>query len=183
MTAQAGSAAQTGSTALASVSGSTLISDDGVGPISTKTNPKADMKALFPGVDMQHREAEDFSMDTYTVFDGSHRSLVGIADDEGKSFFKITVYSPSYSTAEGVSTSSTVSDLVEKYPDLTCKYETYDPNPENFTEALFCETHRYKHVSFHLDAGKWHGKPGKVAPHKLASRTLSSILWVPKPSN
>ena len=53
-----------------------------------------------------------------------------------------------FATAEGIGVGMTVAELAAKYADLACKFERYDPNPEDLVEALFCATPKYAHVSF-----------------------------------
>jgi hypothetical protein len=156
------------------------ISDDGVGPITLATKP-AELVTLYPGATSDHKEAEDYSFDVYSVGPADKPILTAITNNGGDGFFKVTVLGGNFATAEGVGVGTTISELAAKYPDLACKFAKYGPNPEDFVEALFCETPKYKHLTFNLDTKGWKKKPGKVEVAAIATRTVQKILWVPKP--
>jgi hypothetical protein len=156
-----------------------LIRDDGVGLITAKTSTET-MKELYPDVTVTNDSAEDHSFDRYQVGSGSGAVLESITNNENTGFFKVTVWAKDYGTAEGISPSSTVAQLAAAYPDAACKYETYAPNAENFTSALFCTTAKYPHLGFYLDDSKWKGKPGAVAIADLAARAIDRVIWVPR---
>jgi hypothetical protein len=156
------------------------ISDAGVGLITEKTKP-AELAKLYPDVTSDHQEAEDYSFDIYSVGPKARPELTAITSNGGERFFKVTVLGGNFATTEGITIGSTIAQLAEKHPDVVCKFETYGPNPEDFVEALFCTTTKYKHLTFNLDTKGWKQKPGKVEVAKIATRTLQKILWVPKP--
>lgn len=151
------------------------LRDDGVGMITAKTGPTT-FKEMFPTVKVTNDSAEDHDFDRYQV----GKDLEAITNNEKSGFFKVTVWGHHYQTLEGISPGSTVAQLAAAYPDAQCKFETYAPNAEDFTRALYCTTAKYPHLGFYLDDAKWKGKPGAVAVATIATRTVDRVLWVPK---
>ncbi len=157
------------------------ISDAGVGPITAATKP-AELATLYPGASSEHQEAEDYSFEVYSIGPKGKPELTAITTNGGIGLFKVTVLGGNFATTEGITIGSTITQLAERYPDVTCKFEKYGPNPEDFVEALFCATSKYKHVTFNLDAKGWTQKPGPVTVAAIATRTIQKILWVPTPA-
>lgn len=150
---------------------SKLVSDAGVGPIIATTTAR-EVASLFPGkpAKVEHHEAEDYKFDVIAVDD-----LAITTEDPG--LFKVTITGSAWATVEGISTASTIADVVATYPDLTCTRAHYVPNPEDFTEALICTTAKYARLSFYVDPAVV-AKPGKVAPAAIAKQKLQMIIWM-----
>lgn len=151
-----------------------LVGDGGVGPIHDATTAEA-LAALFPGktAKTDHQEAEAYNFDVITVDD-----LEIVA--KGSQLFKVTVVGGAWATAEGVSTASTIGAVAAKYPDLACAREHYDPNPEDFTEALICKTSKYARLSFYVDPAAV-TTIGPVAISTIADKKLQMIIWMANP--
>jgi len=61
-----------------------------------------------------------------------------IADNmhDSAAIFRVDIVGSMFATETGIRVGSTVQDFVAKYPDATCRRETYTPNPEHFDKAL-----------------------------------------------
>lgn len=159
---------------------STLITPEGVGPITPKMIDEEDFAKALTGlvVKSEHREAEDYSYDEIIASKGDHQILRAVVNDD--SLFKVEVDDPMFATAAGVTVGMTVADLASKTADLKCTYETFDPqaDAERVDRALRCESASLPHITFEIDYEKYKGREGKVSPKAIAKRKISQIVWL-----
>jgi hypothetical protein len=158
------------------------ITSGGVGPVNERTDPKT-VTTLFPGLDVKtaHDEAEDHNFDTITFSQNGTPVLdVVITNMAVKpQIFRVDVLGSRFATMAGIRIGSTVADFVAKDPNAECRRETYDPNPEHFDKALFCESPALQNLRFYLDWDALTGPNGKVVVSKLAALPFKRILWMP----
>ena len=164
---------------------SQTITSEAVGPLKPTTNPKI-VAAMFPGMDVttKHDEGEDHSSDDTSVALHTTGAVVlhVIADNmrDSAAIFRVDVVGSMFATEAGIRVGSTVQDFVTKYPDASCRRETYTPNPEHFDKALLCETQLLPNLTFYIDPNSVTGPDGKVAIAKLAAQKFDRIIWHPK---
>jgi hypothetical protein len=158
------------------------ITSGGVGPVTDKTDP-ASVAMLFPGLDSvtTHDVAEDHNFDTVTFSQSGTVVLDVVITNMNRApqIFRVDVYGSRFATMAGIRIGSTVGDLVAKDPNVECRRETYDPNPEHFDKALFCESPALQNVRFYLDWDALQGPNGKVIVSKLAALPFKRIIWMP----
>ena len=160
------------------------ITADGIGPVTTASDPKA-IASLFPGLEAktEHADREGHSIDeTVLSLPGGPPVLHVVVDNmlSDTQVSRVDAVGSMFATSGGIRVGSTVADLVAKFPDAECKRETYTRNAENIGSALFCETASLAHVSFHLDPAALEGSDGKVLAARIASLKLTRITWRPK---
>lgn len=157
-----------------------VITPDGVGPINGDTDP-AKLKDLFPGMklDVQHDEGEDHSLDTYALSAGTSHAADIIVDNFHSKVrvFRVDVWSSLFATKDNIRVGSSVQDLLAKDDSITCKRESYAPNPEHFEHALYCESQRLPNLAFYLDDKALPGSDGKVVLAKVATMKFVRIIW------
>jgi hypothetical protein len=156
------------------------ITSDGVGPINGDTDP-AKLRDLFPGMklDVQHDEGEDHSLDTYVLSAGTSHAADIIVDNFHSKVrvFRVDVWSSLFATKDNIRVGSSVQDFLAKDDSITCKRESYAPNPEHFEHALYCESQRLPNLAFYLDDKALPGSDGKVVLAKVAAMKLTRIIW------
>jgi len=162
-----------------------VITSDGVGPINGDTDV-ARLKDLFPGMklDVNHDEGEDHSLDTYALSAGTSHAADIIVDNFHSSVrvFRVDVWSSLFATKDNIRVGSTVQDFLAKDDSISCKRESYAPNPEHFEHALYCESQRLPNLAFYLDDKALPGSDGKVVLAKVAPMKVVRIIWKnPKP--
>ena len=159
---------------------STLITPDGVGPITKKNIDEEDYKELLVGLTIttEHKEGEDFMFDEYIASNGKTAVLRAVITD--RSLFKIEVSDPMFKTTAGVAVGMTVEDAAAKMTDLTCSFETFDPeaDAERVDRALRCESKSLPRIMFEIDLDKYKGKEGKVSTKAIGKRKIVEIVWL-----
>lgn len=156
------------------------ITADGVGPITYDTAPDK-LKDAFPGLklDVEHDEGEDHSFDTYVATAGTSHAFDVVFDKflSTKQPFRVDVWSGLFATKDNIRVGSTVADWLAKDDSITCRRESYDPNPEHFEHALFCESQKLPNLRFYLDDKALPGSDGKVVLAKVAQMKFVRIIW------
>jgi hypothetical protein len=159
---------------------STLITPDGVGPITAKMTDEDDFVKVLHGltVKSEHREAEDYSYDEIIASKGDKQVLRAVVTDDA--LFKIEVDDPMFTTAAGMAVGMTVADLAAKTSDLKCAYETYEPeaDAERVDRALRCDSATLPHILFEIDYANYKGPEGRVGTKAIAKRKIVQIVWL-----
>ncbi|HET9993069.1 MAG TPA: hypothetical protein VFQ65_31255, partial [Kofleriaceae bacterium] len=157
-----------------------VITPDGVGPVNGDTDV-AKLKDLFPGMklDVQHDEGEDHSLDTYVLSAGTSHAADVIVDNYRSKVrvFRVDVWSSLFATKDNIRVGSSVQDFLAKDDSISCKRESYAPNPEHFEHALYCESQRLPNLAFYLDDKALPGSDGKVVLAKVAPMKFVRIIW------
>jgi hypothetical protein len=157
-----------------------VITPDGVGPVNGDTDP-AKLEALFPGMklEVKHDEGEDHSLDTYVLSAGASHAADIIVDNFHSKVrvFRVDVWSSLFATKDNIRVGSSVQDFLAKDDSITCKRESYAPNPEHFEHALYCESQRLANLAFYLDDKALPGSDGKVVLAKVAPMKFVRIIW------
>ncbi|MFT3692749.1 MAG: hypothetical protein QM831_06390 [Kofleriaceae bacterium] len=162
-----------------------FIRNDGVGPITSGTDPKT-LESIFPGtkVDDKHWEGEATLTDTYTVSNNGTNLVEALLDhnaDETK-FLYVTVVSSAFVTKEGVRIGTTVADFIAKGGG-DCKRVSYhtgdNENLPEYTHTFECTASAYPNVKFMLDETKPsnQGEDGKVIAAKIQAEKIVRIVW------
>src|SRR5260221_7885792 len=143
------------------------ITPEAVGPLKPTTNPKI-VAAMFPGLDAttKHDEGEDHSSDDTSIALHNGTVVLHVITDnmrDASTIFRVDVVGSMFATEAGIRVGSTVADLFAKYPDASCRRETYTPNPEHFDKALLCDTPALPNLTFYMDPKSLDGPDGKVA--------------------
>lgn len=156
------------------------ITGDGIGPLTFDTPPEK-LKDLFPGlaVNVEHDEGEDHSFDTYVFTAGTSHAFDVVVDNflSSKQAFRADVWSGLFATKDNIRVGSTVADWLAKDDSIACRRESYDPNPEHFEHALFCESTKLPNLRFYLDDKALPGSDGKVVIAKVAQMKFVRIIW------
>jgi hypothetical protein len=163
-----------------------IISAHGVGPITATTEPTVEaIQRLVPTlqVEGEQHEGEDFSYLAISLQqDGAVQAEIIV--DEG-TLFKVEVRGPLFATAQGLRVTSTVAELASAMPELSCRYETYDPDldAQRVDRLLFCTTAEAPSISYSIDLTGFRGGEGPIAPEMIAERSIDQIVWLaPSPA-
>lgn len=158
----------------------TMITSDGVGPITRKTTAPGAFRRLLPGytVTTEHHEAEDYSFDELTVRDGKTRILRVVVEEDR--LFKVEVESPVFKTESGAAVGMTVAELAARVKDLACSYQTFNPegDAEHVDRALRCESPSLPYVLFEIDHEGFDGETGGIRPKAITNRAIVEIVWL-----
>lgn len=159
---------------------STVITADGVGPLTAKHVDESDYRKLLVGLKVitKHQEGEDFIYDEYIAKKGAAQVLRAVITD--RSLFKIEVTDPMFATAAGVAVGMTVGQAAAKTKDLRCAFETYDPeaDAERVDRSLRCEAASLPRVMFEVDLDGFTGEEGTVSTKLIANRKIVEIVWL-----
>jgi hypothetical protein len=174
-----------GSGSAAAPNAATLISADGVGPITATTDP-AQLATIFPSpdwsIDTEKPGPEANTFNKYSVAQGSKIKLFVLADTsiDAKVPARVDIVSPTFVTAKGIKVTNTVGEVQTAYPDLGCKSMKYGSNPEGLEQVVFCASPSLPNIQFWIDPNKIKEKEGAIIPQKISSNTFIKIVWRPQ---